>query len=71
MPKTTCSIETFQADSPCKVLQICKFGSHVTKNDVIMMSTKNIGEQWQNVDLSGTKQNIYRWKGFDDSYSKM
>ena len=28
-------------------------------------------EQWENADLGGTKQNIYRWKGFDESYSKM
>ena len=34
------------------------------------MITKNNGKQLENVDLSGTKQNIYRWKGFDESYSK-
>ena len=28
--------------------------------------TKNIGKQWENADLGGTKQNIYRWKGFDE-----
>ena len=35
-------------------------------NDVI---TKNNRAKWENADLSGTKQNIYRWKGFDDSCS--
>ena len=37
-------------------------------NDVI---TKNNEKQWENADPGGTKQNIYRWKGFDESYSKM
>ena len=23
------------------------------------------------MDIGGTKQNIYRWKGFDESYSKV
>ena len=47
---------------------MCKFESHVTRNDVI---TKNIRKQWENADLGGTKQNIYRWKSFDESYSKI
>ena len=37
-------------------------------NEVI---TKNNGKQWENADLGGTKQNTYRSRGFDGSYSKM
>ena len=70
-PKTTCSIETLQANSPPKVLQVCKFESHVTRNDVIMMPLPKTMEQWENADLGETKQNIYCWKGFDKSFSKM
>ena len=33
--------------------------------------TKNNGKQWENAALRGTKQNIYRSKGFDESYPKM
>ena len=40
----------------------------MTRNDVI---TKNNRKQWENADLGGTKQNIYRSKGFDESHSKM
>ena len=51
---------------------MCKFKSHVTRNDVIKyVITKNSGKQWETRDLCETKQNIYRWKGFDKSYSKM
>ena len=28
-------------------------------------------EQWENADLGGTKQNVYRSNGFDESYLKM
>ena len=31
----------------------------------------SLPKQSENADLGGTKQNIYRWKGFDESYSKM
>ena len=62
MPKTTCSIETLLADSLFKVPQ------NVHIDDVI---TKNNGKQWENADLCGTKQNIHRSKGFDESYSKI
>ena len=31
----------------------------------------SLPKQWENADLGGNKQNIYRWKGFDESYSKM
>ena len=31
----------------------------------------NHGKQWENTDLGGTKQNIHRSKGFDESYSKL
>ena len=37
-------------------------------SDVI---TKNDGKQWENANLCGTKQNIYRSKGFEESYSRM
>ena len=36
-----------------------------------MMSLPKTMEQWENADLDGTKQNIYRWKGFHENYSKM
>ena len=39
-----------------------------TKYTVI---TKNNGRQWENADLSGTKQNTYRLKGFVENYSQM
>ena len=49
-----------------------KFENHVTRNDVIMMSLpKTIKKQWVNADLGGTKQNINRSKGVDESYLKM
>ena len=54
-----------------KFYKICKFESFVTKNDVIMMSLSKTMEQWENAYLDGTKQNIHRWKGFDESYLKM
>ena len=38
LPKAICSIQTLQADSLSKVLQNMQFGSHVTTNDVIMIS---------------------------------
>ena len=41
------------------------------RNDVIMMSLPKTMEQWENADLGETKQNVYRSKGFDESYSKM
>ena len=72
MPKTTCSIETLQADSLVKVLQsmqILKPCDYKCRhNDVI---TKNNEKQWENADLGGTKQSIYRSKVFEESYSKM
>ena len=40
----------------------------MTGTDGIMMSLK---KQWENADLGGTKQNIYRSKGFDENYSKI
>ena len=66
------SIESLQADSLFKFHKICKFENHVTRNDVIMMSLpKTMEKQWENADLHKTKQNIYRSKGFDESYPKM
>ena len=50
---------------------IYKFESHVARNDVIMISLPKTLEKRENADLSGIKQNIYHWKGFDESYSKM
>ena len=47
---------------------MCKFESHVTRNDVI---TKNNGKQFENTDLRGTKQNIYRWKGFNELFKNV
>ena len=35
------------------------------------MSLPKAMEKKENVDLSGTKQNIYHSPGFDESYSKM
>ena len=32
--------------------------------------SKTMEKQWENADLGRTKQNIHRWKGFDNSYSK-
>ena len=66
MPKTTCSIETLQADSPSKVLKICKFESHVTKNEVIMMSLPKTVEHNGKI-----RPRRNQTKGFDESYSKM
>ena len=43
----------------------------MTRNDVMMMSLPKTMEQWENADLRGTKQNIYRSKGFNESYPKM
>ena len=44
----------------------------MTRNDVITMSLpKTMEEQWENAGLRGTKQNVCRWKGFDESYLKM
>ena len=44
----------------------------MTRNDIIMMSSpKNIEKQWENADLRRTKQNMYHWNGFDESYSKI
>ena len=43
----------------------------MTGTDGIMMSLKKQWKQWENADLGGTKQNIYRSKGFDESYSKI
>ena len=39
----------------------------MTRNDVIRMSLQ---KKWENADLNGTKQNIYQWKGFDESFPK-
>ena len=39
----------------------------MTNHDVITINNR---KQWENADLSGTKQNIYRSKGFDESYPK-
>ena len=36
-----------------------------------MMSLPKQWKQWENADFGGTKQNINRWKGFDESCSKM
>ena len=64
LSKTTCSIETLQADSPSNVLQNMQIWKSCDQkwrhNGVI---TKNNRKQWKNADLGGTKQNIYRWKG--------
>ena len=55
-----------------KFHKIYKFENHVTRNDVITMSLpKTMEEQWENAGLRGTKQNVCRWKGFDESYLKM
>ena len=35
------------------------------------MSLPKQWKQWKNADLGRTKQNLYRWKGFDESYSKL
>ena len=51
--------------------KISKFESHVTRNDIIIMSLPKTTETMGNADLGGTKQNIHRSKGFDESYSKM
>ena len=65
-------METLQADSSSNVLQNMQIWKSCDQkwrhNDVI---TKNNGKQFENADLSGTKQNIYCWKGFNESYSKM
>ena len=72
LPKTTCSIESLQADSPLNVLQNMQIWKPSDKkwrhNDVI---TKNNERQWESADFVGTKQNIFRSKGFEESYSKM
>ena len=40
--------------------KICKFGNHVTRNDVIIMSLpKTIEKQWEKAELRRTKQDIY------------
>ena len=59
MPKTTCIIETLQADSPFKVLQKCKFENHVTRNDVIMMSLPKTMEDNGKMRTSAEPKKIY------------
>ena len=59
LPKTSCSFETLPADSPSKVLQMCKFESHVTRNDVIMMSLPKTMENNLKIRTSGEPNKIY------------
>ena len=42
----------------------------MTRNDVMRCHYQKQGRQWEKADLSRTKQNIHRWKGLDESYSK-
>ena len=51
-----------------KFHKICKFESHVTRNDVIMTS---LPKTMENADLRETKQIIYHSKGIDESYPNM
>ena len=50
-----------------KFHKICKFESHVKRNEVIITS---LPKQWKNADLLETKQIIYHSKGTDESYPK-
>ena len=51
-----------------KFHKICKFESHVTRNDVIMMS---LPKAMENADVREISRIIYHSKGLDKNYPKM